>query len=183
MLKAAVSINILVLSTHLLVKISYRYHHSFKMGFFSAFVSDVQDTKRNLKLGNEIVFPNIKREWKFKNDILINPRCFFFFFKVSTVKRIFVALVSIIQNQSPRNLFYFATGETGLDRKKNIVAKGLHNWYQFHLEQAAGRLTYTPPPKNAVDTNKKVMASCSLANSDIWKVTLNWFKETSCLNR
>lgn len=92
---------------------------------------------------------------------------FFFFFKVSTVKRIFVALVSIIQNQSPRNLFYFATGETGLDRKKNIVAKGLHNWYQFHLEQAAGRLTYKPPPKNAVDTNKKVMASCSLANSDI----------------
>lgn len=46
-------------------------------------------------------------------------------------------------------------GETGLDRKKNIVVKGLHNWYQFHLEQAAGRLTYTPPPKNAVDTNKK----------------------------
>ena len=60
----------------------------------------------------------------------------------------------------PCTLFYFATGETGLDRKKNVVVKGLHNWYQFHLEQAAGRLTYTPPPKNTVDTNKKVMASC-----------------------
>ena len=35
--------------------------------------------------------------------------------------------------------------------------KGLHNWYQFLLEQTAGRLAYTPPPKNVVDTTKKVM--------------------------
>lgn len=61
-------------------------------------------------------------------------------------------------------VFYFATGETGLDKKKkNLVVKGLHNWYQFHLEQTAGRLTYTPPPTNKVDTTKKVMASCALA--------------------
>jgi len=47
-------------------------------------------------------------------------------------------------------------GETGLDKKKkNLVVKGLHNWYQFHLEQTAGRLTYTPPPTNKVDTTKK----------------------------
>lgn len=61
-------------------------------------------------------------------------------------------------------VFYFATGETGLDKKKkNLVVKGLHNWYQFHLEQTAGRLIYTPPPTNKVDTTKKVMASCALA--------------------
>ena len=34
--------------------------------------------------------------------------------------------------------------------------KGLHNWYQFLLEQIAGRLAYSPPPKNVVDTTKKV---------------------------
>jgi len=47
-------------------------------------------------------------------------------------------------------------GELGLDRRGTQVVKGLHNWYQFHLEQKAGRLTYTPPPKTAVDTTKKV---------------------------
>lgn len=89
------------------------------------------------------------------------------FSSVYTLKRIFVVLVSIIQSQSPCTLFYFAAGETGLDRKKNVVVKGLHNWYQFHLEQVAGRLTYTPPPKNTVDTNKKVMVPCSLAIKDM----------------
>ena len=65
---------------------------------------------------------------------------------------------SIIQSQSPYT-FYFATGETGLDKKKNPFVKGFHNWYQFHLEQTAGRLTYTQP---IVDTSKTVMASCAL---------------------
>ncbi|KAL9955825.1 hypothetical protein ACROYT_G037210 [Oculina patagonica] len=45
-------------------------------------------------------------------------------------------------------------GETGL-QGSNVVVKGLHNWYQFHIEQTAGRLTYAPPPKNVVDTTKK----------------------------
>ena len=34
--------------------------------------------------------------------------------------------------------------------------KGLHNWYQFLPEQTAGRLAYSPPPKNVVDSTKKV---------------------------
>ena len=50
---------------------------------------------------------------------------------------------------------YFKTGETGL-QGSTVVAKGLHNWYQFYLEQNAGRLVYTPPPKNTVDNSKKV---------------------------
>jgi len=46
-------------------------------------------------------------------------------------------------------------GELGLDKKGKQVVKGLHNWYQFYLEQTAGRLKYTPPPKTAVDTSKQ----------------------------
>lgn len=45
-------------------------------------------------------------------------------------------------------------GELGL-AKGTTVVKGLHNWYQFHLEQQAKRLTYMPPVKNVVDLNKK----------------------------
>ncbi|CAH3159347.1 unnamed protein product [Porites evermanni] len=43
-------------------------------------------------------------------------------------------------------------GELDVDKK---VFQGLHNWYQFLLEQTAGRLAYSPPPKNVVDTTKK----------------------------
>ena len=46
-------------------------------------------------------------------------------------------------------------GELGLAAGTTVV-KGLHNWYQFHLEQQAKRLTYMPPVKNVVDLNKKV---------------------------
>lgn len=52
-------------------------------------------------------------------------------------------------------IFILKTGELGLQRQVTVV-KGLHNWYQFHLEQLAGRLVYSPPPKNVVDNTKKV---------------------------
>ena len=34
--------------------------------------------------------------------------------------------------------------------------KGLHNWYQFLLEQTAGRLAYSPPPNNVMGLSKTV---------------------------
>ncbi|CAH3159338.1 unnamed protein product, partial [Porites evermanni] len=46
-------------------------------------------------------------------------------------------------------------GELGVGRGGTTVVKGLHNWYQFLLEQMAGRLAYSPPPKNVVDSTKK----------------------------
>lgn len=45
-------------------------------------------------------------------------------------------------------------GVLGVNKEGKTVVKGLHNWYQFLLEQTAGRLAYSPPQKN-VDTTKK----------------------------
>ncbi|CAH3159334.1 unnamed protein product, partial [Porites evermanni] len=46
-------------------------------------------------------------------------------------------------------------GELVVDKEGTTVVKGLHNWYQFLLEHTAGRLAYSPPPMNVVDTTKK----------------------------
>ena len=48
-----------------------------------------------------------------------------------------------------------SSGVLGVNKEGKTVVKGLHNWYQFLLEQTAGRLAYSPPQKN-VDTTKKV---------------------------
>ena len=56
-------------------------------------------------------------------------------------------------------------GELGLSKGTTVV-KGLHNWYQFHLEQQAKRLTYMPPVKNVVDLNKKVTSDFLIIRID-----------------
>lgn len=76
-------------------------------------------------------------------------------------------------------IFILKTGELGLQRQVTVV-KGLHNWYQFHLEQLAGRLVYSPPPKNVVDNTKKVTTeSIPGVKVQEWRIIeisfLNWF--------
>jgi len=55
---------------------------------------------------------------------------------------------SPIQHSGFEHVF---VGENVLNAARNPEVKGFHNWYQFYLEHAAGKLVYTPPPTRFVN--------------------------------